>query len=168
MAEEKSTNTNDKARDKRSKKYFLLIVSILIIGTFIFLLCRSLFYKSAEEQLAAIEASRTIPDSENAAVYYNIFLTDSNNTAILEELFNSYAQASYYLPWQSNSNPEASAILIKYHLFFERFIEISKIPDARFSFDFYDFLNNRISSYLRNITFILSWLRFTRSSLLCS
>jgi len=150
-------NNENKKVSKKSKKYFLLIISLCFVFILFFILYKSFFYTSAEEQLAAIEASRAIPDSENAAVYYNMFLTDSNNIAVLDELFNNYAQASHYLPWKSDSNPEGSAILQEHHLFFENFAEISKIPKARISFDSSDFLNKRIYVYFRKIAFILSW-----------
>jgi hypothetical protein len=149
-----SENTENTKGSKKSKKYILLSIAVIIL---IFLLFRFLFYKSAEEQLAEIEASRTIPDSKNAAVYYNMFFTDSNNIAILDVLFSSYSQASHYLPWTSNSDQKGSAALKKNKEFFNKFIEISKINEARFPIITDDFNRNNILSNIRVITFILAW-----------
>ena len=152
---EKNHKQKETKISERPNKLLKLIFAFLFLIIISFVLLRIFFYKTPQEQLAAIEASLAIPDSENAVVYYNTFFADSNNIAILDELW-SHSPASNYQPWQSESDHEGSAIFRKNHMFFENFIGISKIPEARFSFDFYDFLNNRISSHLRNITFVLS------------
>jgi hypothetical protein len=147
-------NTKNSKGSKKSKRYILLSIVVFIL---IFLILKTFFYKSAQEQLAEIEASLAIPESENAAAYYNMFFTDSNNIAILDELFSSYSQASYYLPWTSNSDPKGSAALGKNKGFIEIFIEISKINEARFPIITDNFNKNNILSCIRVITFILSW-----------
>ncbi|MBN2588235.1 MAG: hypothetical protein JXA96_00100 [Sedimentisphaerales bacterium] len=150
-------NTENAEYSKKPKKYFLLAISICLAFIPCSILFKTIFYKSPEEQLAAIEASLAIPNSENAAIYYNAFLTDSNNIAILNNLKSYLPAITNYTPWQSDNDPNGSVMLRKYNLFIKNIVEISKIPEARFSFNINDFLSNRIYSYLRNITVILSW-----------
>jgi hypothetical protein len=152
----KNNQSNDEIESaKRTRKYFLLSAAVFIVIISCFHAYRHFFYQSVNKQLAEIEASRAIPDSENAAVYYNNFFADQNNISILDEL-GSYAQSSHCLPWPSDSDPIGAATLKKDQQAIEKLIDISKIKEARFPID-YDSFNNEISFGMRKITFILSW-----------
>lgn len=156
MSEEIQAKLNN-ANANRPNNLLRIIYILIFLFIMSFVTWRVFFYKSPQEQLAAIEKSLAIPDSENAAIYYNTFLTDSNNIAILNNLKSYLPAITNYTPWQSDNDPNGSAMLKRYDLFIKNIMDISKIHEARFSFSINDFLSNRISSYLRNTTVILSW-----------
>ena len=97
---------NIKVRNtKRPKKRLWIIFIIILVSVIGLLFWRIFLYESVDEQLAAIEAARAIPDAENAAILYNQLLKkydksifsslsiDSNDTAIMR-------------PWLSKDFPE--------------------------------------------------------------
>lgn len=86
---------------------------------------------SIDEQLAAIEAARAIPDAENAAVYYTRFFTDPNHTSTLDELA-SYSPSAYVEPWDGSEHPELAAKLKTHRTFIQTLLDISEMQEARF------------------------------------
>ena len=96
MSENKPQNKKtDKA--KHLPRYFwpalLIVLAVAIVCWFI--LWKHLWdFRSIDEQLAAIEAARAIPDAENAVIHYTRFLTDPNNASILDDLYNYVARAA--------------------------------------------------------------------------
>ena len=91
--------SEDKKRDRKTdeaKRRFgrfwstfeIVVIICCLVWKIILWNCRS-----ADEQLAAIEAARAIPDAENAAVYYTRFFTDPNNASILDDIFSYVARA---------------------------------------------------------------------------
>lgn len=141
---------------ERPNKYLRRTYTLLLLLVISLFIWRIFCYKSPQEQLMEIEAFRAIPDSENAAIYYNKLITDSNNFAVFNEL-RSHAPPSYYLPWKSNSDPEGSAILRKNRLWIDKLIDTSKIKDARFSIYPEYIFGYGMEKYIREASFILSW-----------
>ena len=86
---------------------------------------------SIDEQLAAIEAARSIPDGENAAVYYTRFLTDPNHTSILDDLA-SYTPSAYSAPWLDSEHPQLAAKIKTLRTFIQTLLDISEMQQARF------------------------------------
>ena len=109
---------------KKTRKLYLVIVFLCLACIVFFILYKSSYNKSAGEQLAAIENSLAIPDSQNAAIYYNNFFYDSNNISILNAL-RSYVQSSHVLPWKSENDPSGSAALKNTYPFFEKQLILS-------------------------------------------
>jgi hypothetical protein len=71
--------------------------------------------RSADEQLAEIEAARAVPDAENAAILYEELLSDANAESLLDvcpdvlrpPAFNQRRRE----PWRSQDHPELAAWL---------------------------------------------------------
>jgi hypothetical protein len=88
---------------------------------------------SAEEQLAAIEAARAIPDEENAARFYSELLA-----AYDEAEFSSYLMRNqtYYVtqhqPWRATDYPELARWLQTQRDTIAELLEASKVKDCRF------------------------------------
>ena len=113
-------------------------------------------FQSIDEQLAAIEAARAIPDAENAAVYYTRFLTDPNNTSALDDL-SSYTPSAYVEPWDSSEHPELAAKLKKNRAIIQTLLGISQMQEARFPVYPDPNSGSFMLADMRKITFILSW-----------
>ena len=102
--------TQDKSTTHKPRRRFALstIVLGLLIVTVAFLWFRSR-HPSIEDRLAAIEAARTIPDSENAAVLYNRLMADANATSFdIHPAFLDKHSGIFTLrrPWSTLDYPE--------------------------------------------------------------
>ena len=89
MSEEISQNKktdNAKHHLRHLWAHLLVVFIVAIVCCFIWQKCLWNF-RSVDEQLAAIEAARAIPDSENAAVFYTRFFTDPNNASTLDDIY---------------------------------------------------------------------------------
>ena len=69
---------------KRRRRFTLLAVAISFLAAVVALIWHRTGLPSIEERLAAIEAARAIPDSENAATIYDDLLRDPNATSLLD------------------------------------------------------------------------------------
>jgi hypothetical protein len=102
---------NQKKQDKEFSKRPNNLLRLLFVFLFLFIISIVLFrffiYKSPQEQLAAIEASLAIPDSDNAAVIYNQLFEDYNESfftpAFLTKEAGTFTQT---IPWSSQDYPE--------------------------------------------------------------
>jgi len=134
----------------------LVVFIVAIVCCFIWQKCLW-NVRSIDEQLAAIEAARAIPDAENAGVYYTRFFTDPNNTSTLDDL-SSYTPSAYVEPWAGSEHPELAAELKTHRTFIQTLLNISEMQEARFPVypspgsDSFQVLKN-----VRKVTFILSW-----------
>ncbi len=85
-----------------------------------------------DEELAALEAKRAIPDEENTARIYNellkIPLLDGNEP----EFFARSRPSSKSGPWLSKDHPEMAEWLEEKEYIIQRLIEASKIKECRF------------------------------------
>jgi len=120
-------NNNNMNSSKKSKKYFLLAISICLAVILFFILYKAIFYKSAEEQLSAIEKSLAIPDSENAAVLYNQLFEDYNESylkpAFLTTTIDDITKTSF---WSSKDYPELASWFKQNEDIFPKVFEVSK------------------------------------------
>jgi len=113
-------------------------------------------FQSVDERLAAIDAELAIPDSENAAVYLEKFLTDPGNAATLDDL-SDLSPSAYVEPWTSSDNPELAAELKKHGAFMQKLRDVFQMQKARFpaypnpADGQWQMLND-----MRRVTFILS------------
>jgi hypothetical protein len=152
------TRDNEKILSTKSPKKRLwiifIIISVFILGL---LFWRFFFYQSVDEQLAAIEAARAIPDSENAAFYYRQFFNEPNNVSALEDL-SSYTPSATREPWHDSEFPELATLLKTNRQLLQTLVDISEMQEARFQI-YPDPMSdsNSMSALIRRATFILSW-----------
>jgi len=100
-------NNDSPKTSKRNKKRIWLAAVILILTAM--LAYQLLTRRSIEQQLAAIDAALTIPDSENAAIIYNEVFTDYQTPQMPRNFANSTRNISAFAldqPWHSNDYPE--------------------------------------------------------------
>lgn len=122
---------------KPYRKYFWLSVAGIVIALFIwvFLPDETKGWRpyTFDEELAALETKRAIPDSENAAIIYNQLLEDYNKAALepnfadpnLEDLIRKE-------PWLSKDYPEAARWIQKHKSTIAKLIKASEIEQCRF------------------------------------
>ncbi|HUW18389.1 MAG TPA: hypothetical protein VMW16_03730 [Sedimentisphaerales bacterium] len=106
-------------------------VTLLVAAAVLALLWLSdrLTLQSAEQQLAAIEAARAIPDSENAAVIYNEVLA---NTDLVSGQPSFLGMDGMRGPWLSEDHPEAAEWLQAHQSQISRIVEASRKQKCRF------------------------------------
>ncbi len=133
MAEQ--TQTGPKTT-KRTRNRGWLAVMIGIPVTIAVIAYSLLSGPSVEEQLAAIEAARAIPDSENAAAIYYELLKDPNATSLLDNGPQFLDQESDNLtskePWLSKDYPELAAWIKEQQPVIDRLLKASKFDKCRF------------------------------------
>ena len=120
-------NAENTKSSKKPKKLYLIIFSLCFAFILFFILCRVLFYKSPEQQLAAIDASRAIPDSENAAIIYNQLLEDYNESYFEPAFLNNNIETiTRTTPWSSQDYPELVNWLEQNQNIIEKLFEVSQ------------------------------------------
>jgi len=111
----------------------IIVVLTAIIACSLWSLRKS---KSVDERLAAIEAAREIPDSENAAVVYNKLMQDPNATSLLDNWPQFLNQASEELtfkePWLSKDYPKLAAWVKEKQPVIDTLLEASRFEKCRF------------------------------------
>jgi hypothetical protein len=133
MAEQ--TQGKSKA-DQHARKYIWLAVisSLLVIAAV--LIYPHLNSPSVEERLAAIEAARAIPDSENAATIYSKLLRDANATSLLESrpafLDNDSDSLTFGEPWSGKDYPELAAWIKERQGLIDGLLAASEFEKCRF------------------------------------
>lgn len=140
MPEESHNNDNAKtAKSKRKRISLAAVVIVLtaIIACFIWSTWNS---KSVEQQLAAIEAARAIPDAENAAVLYNKLMQDPNATTLLAELpqfiLNTTSdQLALIAPWQSDDYARLAAWVEEKQPVVDAILEAANFDKCRFQIE---------------------------------
>ena len=156
MAEQSRDNEKTKST-KRSKKCLWTIFVIILVSILGILLWRIFLYESVDEQLAAIDASLAIPDSENAAFYYRQFFSDPNNISALEDI-SKYTPSSTRAPWRDSEYQALAAKLQNNREVIHTLITISDKQKALFKIypdPFSDW--NLMSTIIRQTSFVLSW-----------
>ena len=114
-----------------------LAAIIVVLAAIVLCLLWSMWNsKSLDEQLAAIEAAREIPDSENAAVVYNKLMQYPNATTLLDNWPQFLNQASEELtfkePWLSKDYPKLAAWVKEKQPVIDRLLEASRFEKCRF------------------------------------
>ena len=111
---------------------FALIVIVIIFAAIVFYTANK--SSSIDKQIAAFEAKRRIPDSENAAVIYNKLFEnfDSNQfaTAFIGFLYNDPNYKSN--PWSGKDNPQAAEWLQKQQGIISALLQASKLKNCYF------------------------------------
>lgn len=87
---------------------------------------------SLDEHLAAIEAARAIPDSENAAVIYNRLIKDYGNIEVPSGVVNVNTDTTAEKPWLSDDNPQLRMWIDQEQPLITGLIEATRIKQCRF------------------------------------
>jgi hypothetical protein len=116
---------------KQLRKWFWLSVGVVIIALIIwvFLPEETEGWRpyTFDEELAAIEAKRAIPDEENAAIIYNQLLE-----SYADEDFNMPEDFPIREPWTSQDHPEIAEWLKQHQMTIQTLMEAAKIEKCRF------------------------------------
>jgi len=136
MPEQKQETDNPKTTKRKKKRVWLAAIVVVTTAIILCLLWRSWSSESVDEQLAAIEAARAIPDSENAAIIYYKLLQDPNATSLLDYRPQLLDQDSDNLtskePWLSKNYPELAAWIKEQQPVIDRLLKASKFEKCRF------------------------------------
>ena len=109
MAEEKAKKKEPKSGQRMAKwiRYVAIAILIVAIGCCILFKTGLLDFQAVDEQLAAIEAARAIPDAENAAIIYYQLMQDYDERAFSSDSLSSEVKnLSLRQPWLSKDYPE--------------------------------------------------------------
>jgi hypothetical protein len=130
---EQNQKQQDKEFSKRPNIFLRVIYALLFLLIISLVIWRFFFYKSVQEQFAAIEASRTIPDSENAAIIYNQ-LIENYNVSDLNPVFSAQDVHNITIsrPWTSHEYPEVAKWLEDNNEILEKIIQASKYEKCIF------------------------------------
>lgn len=138
MAEEKAKKKKSKS-GKRMRKWIwfvAIVILALAIGCYFLSKTGLLNSQTVDEQLAAIEAARAIPDSENAVTLYNVLLQDANATSLLDTrpgfLDDDSDILTFRQPWSGKDFPELAVWLKEQQHVIDRLLEVSKFDKCRF------------------------------------
>jgi hypothetical protein len=122
---------------------------------------RVLTSKSADEQLAAIEAARAIPDSENAAVIYDGLLENYNASALSPAFLDASTDDLTLLDlWPAEDYPELAQWIKQQQELIAKLLEAAK--KDRCSFAIYDpgeGIEEHIAKRVERIKAMRTWAR---------
>lgn len=122
---------------KPAIKWFWLSVGVVVIGLIIWVFLpedtEGWRPYTFDEELAAIEAKRAIPDSENAAIIYKRLLEDHDpNTMSRDFLVGELERLTRSEPWSSKDHPEIAEWLKGQQSTIAALLKASKIEKYRF------------------------------------
>ena len=138
----KQSRDNQKGVNTKHSKKRLQSIAIIIITVCLGLLFMFITqYKTVEQRLAAIDAARTIPDAENAAILYNQLRKDFNNFALPSHFVYPYDPARMQ-PWFSKDYPELAKWFEERQEITARLLQINKyekcwFPIPKYKEDFF-------------------------------
>jgi len=133
MPEQKQESKKPK-NIKRARKWVWCAAIVIVIAAIICCLFWTVWkHKSVDEQLAAIEAARAIPDEENAAIIYNQLLEDYDESSLsLDFLDEDLDNLTSHEPWLSKDYPELAEWLKDQQDTISTLLQASKKEKCRF------------------------------------
>lgn len=145
---------------KRTGKRLRLAMILAILGTASVLIYLHLNSPNVEECLATINANRAIPDSQNAAVIYNLLLEDPNAASLgyLPEFIDVNSDGQTLLqPWLEKDYPEVAAWIEEYRWLIDKLVEASHYEKCHFPIvaDWYDSTRSTQLSIVRRWAFLI-------------
>jgi tetratricopeptide (TPR) repeat protein len=157
----KQTRENQKRLNtKDSKKRMRLIDYILIIACFGLLLFFIIQYKTVEQRLAAIDAARAIPDSENAAILYNQLL-NKYDKSVFSSLSIDPNDIANKQPWLSKDYPNLAKWFEERQEITTNLLQVYKFEECRFPIPH---LPNGISTTVDRTQTMRQWAYFLARS----
>ena len=101
---EQTINSQPSGRPGRSRRRWLIVLAALIVILICLVPAVVLHHgPSIDEQLAAIEAARAIPDGENAAILYNQLM---RHCPVIADVSEAVDKITRYEPWRKAAYPE--------------------------------------------------------------
>lgn len=134
MAEQRAER-EDLERKKLARKCLwcagiFLAIGLVVLGS---LWINDLWkLRTIDEELAAIEAARAIPDAENAAAIYNELVEISHMRFAEPEFFMVSSPSSISGPWFSQDHPETAELLGEYQSTIANLMWVSRKEKCRF------------------------------------
>ncbi len=124
-------------RSKRRKRMWLATISLILLaigGWFLWAVVFPRDSRTADERLAEIEAARSIPDSENAAVIYSAVLQDPNagSPAIPKSVYERTSKRTLHEPWRSRDAPELAVWIAKHQHLMDLLAQAARLESCRF------------------------------------
>ncbi|MBW8039070.1 MAG: hypothetical protein FVQ85_03625 [Planctomycetes bacterium] len=135
MVEEKAKKKKSKSGQRMAKwiRYVAIAILIVVIGCYFLLKTDLLDFETVDEQLAAIEAARAIPDAENAAIIYYQLLEDYDESVFSPGFLSSEVDyLSKRQPWLSKDYPELAEWLKDQQDIISTLLLASKMEKCRF------------------------------------
>lgn len=131
--DEQSRDNESAVSTKRSQKRIRTIF-ILVFASVLCLLCwRIFFFESVDKKLAAIEAAHKIPDSENAATFYNKLLEEYDKSIFKPTFLTpELDDLTRKQPWSGKDYPELAKWLKEQQDFIEKLFRISNFKKCFF------------------------------------
>jgi len=125
---------NDKPiTTKRPRKRVWLAAIIVVLTAIVLCFLWSMWNsKSLDEQLAAIEAAHSIPDSENAAVIYYQLATSGGRTGARPGYSDARDTFKFTRPWRGKDYPKVAAWLEDQQDVIGELLKASKFEKYRF------------------------------------
>jgi len=160
MPEQKQDNEKLQTTKRAKKRLWLTgIIAVFIVAAVIGY--RVLTSKSADEQLAAIEAARAIPDSQNAAVIYNQLLADYNEAKLSPALLDPNTDDLTLIgPWSSKDYPEVAQWIRQQQGLITRLLEATRKDKCSFSvYDPAEGIEEHIAKRVNRMKTMRKWAR---------
>ncbi|MHC4073307.1 MAG: hypothetical protein ACYTGS_14950 [Planctomycetota bacterium] len=132
MAEQ--TREKSKVAERTRKRIWLAVAISLLVVAAVLVWHRSRF-STIEERLAAIEAAHAIPDSENAAILYNLLLADVDAVSLDESLRFLDGDANMLTrrqPWLERDYPELAAWIEEHQWLIDELLAATQLEKCRF------------------------------------
>jgi hypothetical protein len=135
MVEENAKKKKSKSGQRMAKWIWFVAIAIVIVAIGCYFLSKAglLDFQNVDEQLAAIEAARAIPDTENAAIIYYQLLEDYDESLLSPDFMDDDLD---YLtlrePWLSKDYPELVEWLEDRQDTISKLLQASKMEKCRF------------------------------------
>lgn len=131
------TEQQDKRKaTKRRRRFALLAVAISFLAAVVALIWYRSGLPSVEERLAAIEAAREIPDSENAATIYDDLLKDPDAVSLSGQSQEFLDDETLYQvstrPWRGTDHPQLAAWITQRQYIIDKLLEAGRFDKCRF------------------------------------
>jgi hypothetical protein len=156
----KLSNYNDKPKIAKRKNKCVWLGIIVVLTLIIIYSLRFLpNSKSADEQLAEIEAARAIPDSENAGIIYDELVEDYNYSAISPAFLDpNTADLTRHELWLSEDHPKLAEWIKEQHELIAKLLDAAKKDKCRFPIA--DYTDHGILGRLNRRTAMRGWVFF--------
>ena len=149
---EQTINSQPSGRPGRSRRRWLIVLAALIVILICLVPAVVLHHgPSIDEQLAAIEAARAIPDGENAAILYNQLM---RHCPVIADVSEAADKITRYEPWRKPDYPEVAQWIEQHADVIEALLHISQLPECRFALD----VDARYSGDSRSLVRQWTWL----------
>ncbi len=133
MPEKEKDNENYRAAGRKNKRVWLALIIVVLAAIIAYLVWSAWNSKSAEQQLAEIEAAHAIPDTNNAAVVYAELLQDPNAISATPDFLDGRTDWIVKThPWTSEDYPNLAEWLKGHEGTIAKLMEASKFDKCFF------------------------------------